>query len=198
MSAPRRVSPLLAVLCTALPLLLIPAAFLFTPQAEAAGTLAVGAAYCVAAWMLLYLLLPVLLDKVGRGRSEKVLSSEGFRTNQTFTTPDTMLCIDQYEGRLALRFKWNPLHTFLIDAAGLTEAHVEDGRGKSGVLDGTNRVCLCFTVDGKHYRLPTFTSNRPQKMDSPAVEQGVARAELFIQALEAARDTARDRLGQPE
>lgn len=121
---------------------------------------------------------------------EAELDSNGFNRNQTFYGRGKFVTIDLEKGEIGLVFYWNPFNTYIIPAARVENAWVDDGKSGSGIMQGSSRVSFIFVVDGIKIRVDTFTSNQRQRMDSEYILTGISKADLMVKMLAQAHETS--------
>lgn len=126
----------------------------------------------------------------GQTRRLRALEERGFVRNHTFAGDGCTVAVDLVHGNLAMMFRWDPAHTYVVPAGRISRAWVDEGRGGPGILEGTSRVSFLFTVDGVTVRVNTFTSNRRWRMDSDHVLTGISKADVMVEVLDRARGQA--------
>lgn len=114
------------------------------------------------------------------------LEAQGFTCNQTFNADGCTVSVDLNKGQIAVLFRWNPGKIYVRPASEITKVWVDDGRGGAGFLEGSSRVSFLFTVDGMTIRVNTFTSNKRWRMDSDYILTGISKADMMVEALQAA------------
>ncbi|MDE6124377.1 MAG: hypothetical protein K2G22_04000, partial [Eubacterium sp.] len=123
---------------------------------------------------------------------EAKLASDGFKRNQTFYGKGKYVAIDLEKGEIALLFFWNPFKTYVIPAAHVENAWVDDGKTGSGIMEGSQRVSFFFIVDGIKIRVDTFTSNQRQNMNSNYILTGISKADMMVKMLAQARANSKE------
>lgn len=134
--------------------------------------------------------------KVYDGTKKKKLAeldAQGFVRNHTFNADGCTVAVDLKAGKIAVLFRWNPGKVYVRPAGSITKVWVDDGRGGAGFLEGSSRVSFLFTVEGMTIRVNTFTSNKRWKMDSDYILTGISKADLMVEALQAAGAGAESR-----
>lgn len=121
------------------------------------------------------------------------LDAQGFTRNQTFNADGCMVSVDLNKGQIAVLFRWNPGKVYVRPASKISKVWVDDGRGGAGFLEGSSRVSFLFTVDGMTIRVNTFTSNKRWRMDSDYILTGISKADMMVEALQAAGAGAKAR-----
>ena len=121
------------------------------------------------------------------------LDAQGFVRNHTFNADGCTVAVDLKAGKIAVLFRWNPGKVYVRPAGSITKVWVDDGRGGAGFLEGSSRVSFLFTVEGMTIRVNTFTSNKRWKMDSDYILTGISKADLMVEALQAAGAGAESR-----
>lgn len=114
------------------------------------------------------------------------LDAQGFTRNQTFNADGCTVSVDLNKGQIAILFRWNPGKVYVRPASKISKVWVDDGRGGAGFLEGSSRVSFLFTVDGMTIRVNTFTSNKRWRMDSDYILTGISKADMMVEALQAA------------
>lgn len=115
------------------------------------------------------------------------MAGQGFIRSHIFEGDSTTVLLDQVNGKLGLLFRWNPYQYYVLPAAHISKVWVDDGCSGVGLLRGTSRVRVLFTVEGVTVRVSTFTSNRLWRPDSDNVLVGISKADLMAELLNAAR-----------
>ncbi len=142
----------------------------------------VGVGFCALWWAF----LARKLYEIRRDKTIAALSAQGFHANQTFNADGCTLAVDLERGDVAFVFRWNPKQFFIRPAGVLTDLRVDDGKGGAGFLEGSSRVSFLFRVEGKKFRVNTFTSNKRWRMDSDYILTGISKADVMVEALVAA------------
>lgn len=114
------------------------------------------------------------------------LEAQGFTRNHTFNADGCTVSVDLNKGQIAILFRWNPGKIYVRPANRISKVWVDDGRGGAGFLEGSSRVSFLFTVDGMTIRVNTFTSNKRWRMDSDYILTGISKADMMVEALQAA------------
>ena len=114
---------------------------------------------------------------------EAELTAKGFKRNQTFYGKGKYVTIDLEKGEIGLLFFWNPFKNYVIPAARIENAWVDDGKRGSGIMEGSQRVSFIFIVDGIKIRVDTFTSNQRQNMNSNYILTGISKADMMVKML---------------
>ena len=114
------------------------------------------------------------------------LEAQGFTRNHTFNADGCTVSVDLKKGQIAILFRWNPGKIYVRPANRISKVWVDDGRGGAGFLEGSSRVSFLFTVDGMTIRVNTFTSNKRWRMDSDYILTGISKADMMVEALQAA------------
>lgn len=148
-----------------------------------------GPFFLAVAW---WILGPTTIWSQKKKKMMKMLKEEGFNRNQTFYGSNQTVAVDIRQGKVALLFYWNPFEQYVLSADRIAKAWTDDGAGGAGFLRGTNRVSFLFIVDGVKVRVNTFTSNQRWKMDDPKILEAISKADMMIQVLDAARQSAGD------
>ena len=148
-----------------------------------------GPFFLAVAW---WILGPTTIWSQKKKKMMKTLKEEGFNRNQTFYGSNQTVAVDIRQGKVALLFYWNPFEQYVLSADRIAKAWTDDGAGGAGFLRGTNRVSFLFIVDGVKVRVNTFTSNQRWKMDDPKILEAISKADMMIQVLDAARQSAGD------
>lgn len=117
------------------------------------------------------------------------LDAAGFTRNHTFTADGCTVVVDVARGNIAMIFKWNPFQYSMVPASRITRMWVDDGK----TMGGTSRVSFLFVVDDVKVRVNTFTSNKVWSMKSNYVLEAISKADMMIESLKAAYNTAQAR-----
>ena len=133
---------------------------------------------------------PSTIWKQKKKKMMKDLDGLDFTKNHTFYGNMQTVVVDLSKGQVALLFFWNPSKLYVRSASCIDHAWTEDGAGGVGFLRGTSRVSFLFQIDGIKVRVNTFTSNQRWKMEDPRVLEGISKADVMVQALDAARQRA--------
>ena len=120
------------------------------------------------------------------GRQVKELEASGFVTNYVFNGA-CVVRIDMVHRKVALQFGWNPNQCFVVPAARITRAWVEDGKHGKWIFEGTRKVSFLFVVDGIKVRVPTFYSAQRFRMASDEVLTGISKADVMVEYIDRAR-----------
>lgn len=131
-----------------------------------------------------------ILYKQKQKKLEKELDESGFKRDQTFYGRGCMVAVDINASSIALLFFWNPFESYVFPASRVTKAWVDDGKGGSGMMEGSSYVSFLFIVDNIKVRVYTFTSNRRWSMDSNYIVNGISKANKMVKVLETARSNA--------
>lgn len=128
--------------------------------------------------------------KKQREKRMKELDNSGFVRNHTFNADGCTVAVDIVHGQIAIVFRWNPKKCYVLPANRITNVWVDDGK----MLGGTSRVSFLFIVDGVKIRVNTFTSNKIWSMKSNYVLEALSKADMMIERLQAAYQTAQNNL----
>lgn len=133
---------------------------------------------------------PSAIWKQKKKAMEKRLAAEGFGQTHTFYGKGCTVVADIRQGKLALLFFWNPMELYVLPASRVGKTWTDDGAAGAGFMKGTSRVSFLFMVDSVKIRVDTFISNQRWKMNDPKVLEGVSKADMWAQVLEAAKAAA--------
>ncbi|MBO5166112.1 MAG: hypothetical protein J6B90_05855 [Lachnospiraceae bacterium] len=136
--------------------------------------------------ILWFIIGPDQIYRKKRDKRMKELDASGYIRNHTFNADGCTVAVDVAHGKIAMVFKWNPSNCFVLPANRITNVWVDDGK----MLGGTRRVSFLFIVDGVKVRVNTFTSNRSWGMQSNYVLEALSKADMMIERLQAAYQTA--------
>lgn len=146
----------------------------------------VGMIVSILTFILVVLWCAFLARKVyekTRAKTIEELKCTGFVPNRTFNADGCTVMVDLGHGKIAMIFRWNPTKFYVRPASALTNVRVDDGCHGSGFMAGSSCVSFLFTVEGKKFRVNTFTSNRQWKMNSEYITNGIKKAEDMVNAL---------------
>lgn len=149
----------------------------------------VGMIFAMAGFAFAVIWWSFLGRKVYDSTKEKKLAeleAQGFTRNHTFNADGCTVSVDLNKGQIAILFRWNPGKIYVRPANRISKVWVDDGRGGAGFLEGSSRVSFLFTVDGMTIRVNTFTSNKRWRMDSDYILTGISKADMMVEALQAA------------
>ena len=153
-----------------------------------------GAAVCFVGPIVLsvawWILGPTTIWNQKKKKMMKDLGEQGFNRNQTFYGSNQTVAVDIRQGKVALLFFWNPFEQYILPASRIAKAWTADGAGGAGFLRGTSRVSFLFLIDEVKVRVNTFTSNQRWKMDDPKILEAISKADMMVQALDAAKQSA--------
>lgn len=138
--------------------------------------------------MLWFIIGPDQIYRKKREKRMKELDASGYVRNHTFNADGCTVAVDVAHGKIAMVFKWNPSNCFVLPANRITNVWVDDGK----MMGGTRRVSFLFIVDGVKVRVNTFTSNRSWSMKSNYVLEALSKADMMIERLQAAYQTAQN------
>lgn len=136
--------------------------------------------------ILWFIIGPDQIYRKKRDKRMKELDASGYVRNHTFNADGCTVAVDVAHGKIAMVFKWNPSNCFVLPANRITNVWVDDGK----MMGGTRRVSFLFIVDGVKVRVNTFTSNRSWSMKSNYVLEALSKADMMIERLQAAYQTA--------
>ena len=128
-----------------------------------------------------------LIYRIAKKNMLKQLGEMGIDCRQIFYSDGCVVSMDIAQGKIGLLFFWNPFQVLVVPAGRVTEARTDDGAGGAGFLRGTSRVSFLFKIDGITIRVNTFISNQRWKMNDEKVLEGISKADLWVQVLDAAR-----------
>ncbi len=137
---------------------------------------------------LWFIIGPDQIYRKKREKRMKELDASGYVRNHTFNADGCTVAVDVAHGKIAMVFKWNPSNCFVLPANRITNVWVDDGK----MMGGTRRVSFLFIVDGVKVRVNTFTSNRSWSMKSNYVLEALSKADMMIERLQAAYQTAQN------
>ena len=132
-----------------------------------------------------------ILFKIKTKNFEKTLDEQKFNRNQSFYGRGKVVIIDLKKGEIGLLFFWNPFKTYVIPAARVQEAYVDDGKSGSGFMEGSFRVRFVFKVDDIKIYVDTFTSNQRFRMDSDYILTGISKADMMVKMIEEAKKNSK-------
>lgn len=175
--------------------------YIFVPMAVAGLSLFIGytffldgghgAAICMFVIPLLAVLWWIFagrnIYRLGKKRMVKQLDEMGIDRRQIFYSDGCVVSMDIKQGQIGLLFFWNPFRVQVTPAGRVTRAWTDDGAGGAGFMRGTSRVSFLFEIDGIKIRVNTFISNQRWKMNDEKVLEGISKADLWVQVLDAAR-----------
>lgn len=121
---------------------------------------------------------------------EAELDAQGFKRNQTFYGKSQTVIVDVGGGKVASIFFWNPFKSYITPASRVEKAWVDDCKWGSGIMEGTQRVRFCFTLDGITMKVDTFISNQRYKMTDPKVLDAISKADVMVDVINQAKENA--------
>jgi len=162
--------------------------------AKLENRIAAGVSIGVIVMIIGMFLAPTVLFYISKKKAPARLQKMGFTLSHTFHGSSNVLFLDQSPGMLAVRFRMIPSLPQTISAKDVEKAWTDDGMRGSGKLAGTYGVSFLFTVGTTTLRFYTFqsTGNRARRFapNSREVLEGVSKADLMVQAIMQAKQTA--------
>ena len=171
------------------PILLIVVCYLPLILMDLKGAIAVVLVFApVVIAIAIWILCGSFLYKRKKKEFAAALDEQGFIRNHTFNSDSCTVIVDAVNGKIALLFRWNMFHPYVLPASRIEKTWVDDGRGGAGFMEGSSRVSFLFLIDGIKIRVNTFTSNKRWRMDSDYILTGISKADMMVEVLNATRN----------
>lgn len=123
---------------------------------------------------------------------EAKFEQAGYKRQQTFYGRGKTVVLDVDKGMMGIVFFWNPNQDYILPAAHIQKAWVDDGKTGVGIMEGSGRVSFVFTIDDDvKVRVYTFTSNQRFKMSHEYVQRGIKKAENMVAQIETAKKNSK-------
>jgi len=138
--------------------------------------------------MWFILLSDIMTDRLMSKTMERKSQELGFRNYSTFTSPNSIIRIEEETGRIAFVAAQNPFDLQVVTADQLSDIKTDYIRSPLG---GTTYVYFQFRYLGKVVKVPTFTSRQVYSLKSSEVLEGLSKGDRYCEILLQAQLNAR-------